>query len=662
MQVPFQNMTGIKVINASHNYIAEVPKNCFPKLYELHTIDISYNNISLIANGVFQTLFSLRFLNLSHNSLTEIKSSAFGTLPTLLDMNLSHNKLISIVRGALAKLTSLRFLDLSHNKLEKLFQIPISLNELNLESNLLTGIPAGTWPVMNSLLFLNLNDNQIGDSLSAQSFTGLLVLQRLLLNRNGITVPPIECLAGMSTLQYLHLEQNNITTLDKSAFGKLPVLFELNLQANGVQEISKRSFEGLLQLLTLNLSSNAIKSIPMDAFIGLPSLRKLDLSFNQISKLDNKTNGVLDDLLSLEELNLSHNKISFVTKKTFPSNQYIPYNLKRLDLSFNQMPVLTYDITFGTKKLLSLNISNNNINEIRRGVLANFTELQSLDLSNNELSNLASEAHVFDLPKNLININLRNNQIYKIPIPNFKKDLQFENIDLRNNKLTDFPQLLVLMLRNGTNVYFAGNPLDCICAARPLKHFMMEKSKLDYDLENIECGTPSFHKDQRLAEVLDENLQCLLEDRDQYKGVAFQELSDVQFRDIKIADYGNLTVRFFVTAARDIADFVIYIRNNENDVLYQGEAAYNERTHEIPIETIRDKIKGQKAEICIISKNSNGITGRWFSAQCTNLPDLKQKRKGIFTFTAFSSANYKTPNTMISTIISLLLFLTITLC
>lgn len=120
-------------------------------------------------------------------------------------------------------------------------------------------------------------------------------------------------------------------------------------------------------------------------------------------------------------------------------------------------------------------------------------------------------------------------------------------------------------------------------------------------------------------------------------------------------DYGNLTIRFFVTAARDIADFLIYIRNNENDVLYQGEAAYNERTHEIPIENIRDKIEGQKAEICIISKDSNGITGRWFSAQCTNLPDLKQKRKGIFTFTSFSSANCKTAKTMIPTIISLLL-------
>ncbi|XP_067629795.1 chaoptin [Eurosta solidaginis] len=651
-QVPFQNMTGIKVINASHNYIAEVPKNCFPKLYELHTIDISYNNISLIANGVFQTLFSLRSLNLSHNSLTEIKSSVFGTLPTLLEMNLSNNKLTSIMRGALAKLTSLRFLNLSNNDLQKLFQIPISLNELNLEGNRLTAIPAGTWPVMNSLLFLNLNDNQIGDSLTAQSFTGLLVLQKLWLNKNGITHPPFESLAGMSTLQYLHLEQNNITILEKSAFGKLPVLFELNLYKNGVTDISKRSFEGLLQLLTLNLSKNDIQTIPNDVFIGLPSLRKLDLSFNKLSKLDNKTNGVLDDLLSLEDLNLSHNKISFVTKKTFPSSQYIPYNLKYLDLSYNQMPVLTYDITFGTKKLLTLNLSNNNINEIRRGVLANITELQSLDISYNELSNLAAEEHIFDLPKNLTKINLSNNQIYKVPFLNFQKDIQFQSIDLRNNNLTEFPQLLVNILRNGTVVYFAGNPLHCSCGARPLKHFTMSKSSLSNDLKNIKCKTPTFHQNQILVEVLDENLQCILEDRDRYKGAAYEELTDVLFRDIKITDKGNLTVRFFVTAARDIADFVIYIRNSENDILYQGEAAYNERVHEIPILNIRERFKGERAEVCIVSKDSNGNTGRWFSAQCTNLPDLKEKRKGLF---LFNTSNFAERTSNRKTVIPILI-------
>lgn len=139
------------------------------------------------------------------------------------------------------------------------------------------------------------------------------------------------------------------------------------------------------------MSANNIRTIPTDAFTGLVSLRRLDLSFNQLKKLDNKTNGVLDDCLSLDsvilniirsftlvrpdfiifmivfrQINLSHNKFSFITSKTFPSNQWVPYRLREIDLSYNEMPVLTYDLAFGTAKVKTLNISHNVINEIRR--------------------------------------------------------------------------------------------------------------------------------------------------------------------------------------------------------------------------------------------------------------------------------------------------------
>lgn len=55
-----------------------------------------------------------------------------------------------------------------------------------------------------------------------------------------------------------------------------------------------------------------------------------------------------------------------MTKKTFPSNQWVPYRLREIDLSYNEMPVLTYDLAFGTAKVTKLNISHNVINEIRR--------------------------------------------------------------------------------------------------------------------------------------------------------------------------------------------------------------------------------------------------------------------------------------------------------
>lgn len=143
-------------------------------------------------------------------------------------------------------------------------------------------------------------------------------------------------------------------------------MFELNLANNRISNVSIRAFEGLLQLLTLNLTSNKLTHIPNGAFQSLVSLRSLDLSHNKLERLDNKTHGLLDDCLSLERLNLSHNRISFITKKTFPNDPWIPYRLKEVDLSYNTMPVLTHELTVGTKKLQYLNISHNNINEIRR--------------------------------------------------------------------------------------------------------------------------------------------------------------------------------------------------------------------------------------------------------------------------------------------------------
>jgi Leucine-rich repeat (LRR) protein len=65
---------------------------------------------------------------------------------------------------------------------------------------------------------------------------------------------------------------------------------------------SKKAFDGLLQLLTLNLSSNAISWIPTEAFYGLVSLQKMDLSSNLLERLDNKTNSIFEDCLSLQEV------------------------------------------------------------------------------------------------------------------------------------------------------------------------------------------------------------------------------------------------------------------------------------------------------------------------------------------------------------------------
>jgi Leucine-rich repeat (LRR) protein len=155
---------------------------------------------------VFQTLFSLRFLNFSFNQLDKIKPSTFGSLTTLLEIDLSNNILTEVAKGSLASLSSASYINLENNMLENIFQIPISLSHLNLRKNWIMNIPQQTWPVMNALLKLNLGKNRLSDNLRNGAFGGLLTLQTLYLNDNGMKIVPKESLANMNTLQYLHLE------------------------------------------------------------------------------------------------------------------------------------------------------------------------------------------------------------------------------------------------------------------------------------------------------------------------------------------------------------------------------------------------------------------------------------------------------------------------
>lgn len=208
-------MTGLKLLNVSCNEITEIPKNTFPKLYELHTIDLSHNKLSHIFDGVFQTLLSLRLLDLSFNNLIEIKSSTFGTMPTLLNLNLNNNHLQKVAKGALTKLSSLRSIWVENNNLTRVFDISISLNALYLRNNRIDGINPRTWPTMNSLIELDLQDNSLQNSLNKDSLSGLLSLRHLNLNNNGISSIPRESLSVLSSLQYLFMEVSTHTSSSK---------------------------------------------------------------------------------------------------------------------------------------------------------------------------------------------------------------------------------------------------------------------------------------------------------------------------------------------------------------------------------------------------------------------------------------------------------------
>ncbi|XP_034838488.1 protein artichoke [Maniola hyperantus] len=632
-QIPIQNMTGIKVLNASYNSITTIPKTAFPKLYELHTVDISHNNLSEIFNAVFQNLFSLRFLNLSYNSLERIKPSTFGTIPTVLELDLSHNRLVDVSRGSLAKLASCRLLDVSFNSLDRIFQISISLGELNFAHNNLSEIKISTWPSMNALLRLNLSHNMLEDRLTHDAFSSLLTLQSLDLSSNGLTKPPWEALNTLTSLQYLYLQHNNLTSLSKSAFGNLPTTFKLDLSYNQLVDLGQRTFDGMQQLLDLSLRGNRLAHIQNEVFKGLVALRRLDLSYNSLDKIDNKTNGLLDDCLSLEMVNLSHNHFGFLSRKMFPANPWIPYRLMEVDLSYNEIPVVTFDITFGAKKLKKLDLSNNYINDIRNNVLGNLTSLEVLDLSNNQLKDLVSRTSdtKFNLPENITEIYLQNNTLEKLPVETLTNASHLKVLDLRNNLLTSFyPQLVKKIREKNLMVYFENNKLKCDCFTRPLKHYLHKIPqsilKNDEKYKNLVCFEPPSLEDENFLELNEDRLLCAsnVELNDKIRAYGNTEFDftsepDVLFRDIQFSQTA-IYAFWYVSTTDDVADFYIYVRDSSNNLLFSQDIAYNLRSLTINIDKdFRNGLKNNQngdIEICIQAKSSNNFARKWFDSQC----------------------------------------------
>lgn len=88
---------------------------------------------------------------------------------------------------------------------------------------------------------------------------------------------------------------------------------------------------------------------------------------------------------SLIQINLTNNQISFISPKTFPESPWIPYRLAEIDLSYNRMPVLSKEILIGTKKVRSLSLRGNSLNEIRKGSMLIY-EMDSLDCDQNSLA------------------------------------------------------------------------------------------------------------------------------------------------------------------------------------------------------------------------------------------------------------------------------------
>lgn len=175
-----------------------------------------------------------------------------------------------------------------------------------------------------------------------------------------------------------------------------------------IQEISLTAFNELGQLRELNMSGNSLTTLPQGLFDKNVYLAELDLSNNMLVLLPDS----LFNNTRLEELALRNNNIG--------SNLgFIPPQIRKLDLTNNNITNIKNQTFRGLLHLNYLRLQGNQISNIDEQSFDTFRRLGILDLSHNDLSEISKL--LFSKVSYLNMLDLSNNKrLQSLPAEGFE--------------------------------------------------------------------------------------------------------------------------------------------------------------------------------------------------------------------------------------------------
>ena len=203
-------------------------------------------------------------------------------------------------------------------------------------------------------------------------------------------------------LQTLILKDARLAKLPR-AVGKVASLRRLDLEGNRIGEIFAYTFFGPSKLSYINLRGNRLDSLAENAFLGLENnLRELILGDNQFWSFPMSAVKILKKLQSLD---LSGNVIQNVTSEPFTKLDALRF----LDLSGNLFASVNRDTFASMPNLNRLSLVSNRVAAVDSGSFDSLHSLESLDLSRNALSRLHRDT--FSRTGRLVKIDLSHNRL-----------------------------------------------------------------------------------------------------------------------------------------------------------------------------------------------------------------------------------------------------------
>ncbi|KAM9792782.1 toll-like receptor 3 [Neosynchiropus ocellatus] len=512
----FLNLSSsLQVLNMSSVPLKRIQPGCFHPIRGFGTLIMDGSNLGTL--GVSKLCAELSGTNITALSLRRLKLVVLNA-PTLKGLektdvtvlDLSSNGMGKIENGSFRWLSKLQRLILEENTLKHLtrdtFRGLKSLKALNLKRALIKSRSTAT-PIIDDFSFQALTELESLDmrttairEITENTFTGLRSLRELDLSWSScqslkhLSNKTWASLAG-SPLRALNLTGTALVRIDPGAFSHLRNLTSLFLDFNYVkQTLTGWELEGLESIRDIHWSNNyqGITLTPT-SFVFVPSLRALTLVKSLTVLSLNLDPSPFKPLSNLTVLDLSNNNIANLKMSIFEGLA----NLRVLKLAHNNLARLWKDANIGgpvlflkgLNNLLSLELDSNGMDEIPTRALEGLTNLRELTMGNNVLNNLRDS--VFDSLSSLRVLHLQKNLLTAVRPQVFQKLMSNLSVLVMGKNPYDCTCESILWFGtwlNTTNTTYVPGLRDQYICNTPLSYF--NRSILDFDPLSCKDMTP----------------------------------------------------------------------------------------------------------------------------------------------------------------------------
>ncbi|XP_043235392.1 toll-like receptor 7 [Amphibalanus amphitrite] len=450
LRVPPRALAGLRQLrklDLSFNGMQKLEVDSLCGAPNLHRVILAHNSLEVCQIGLSGCPSKVHHLDLSHNQLGDIPSGCLSGLRHLRSLRLSHNRIRALGAAAFEALPQLRAAMIESNQVrhvaETAFSQNTELRRLELQDNEIERLGATTLRSLRHLTLLNMSHNALGTDNGSVSLRGALRLTVLDLSHNSL--PELPELDGLFSLQALNLSNNRISSVSGEQLEQLVNLGTLDLSANWVQRLPTLALRGLAQL---TLAQNQIQTVAPAALVGCAALRSLDLTDNLLQTMPS----TVYQLRYLEELKIAGNRLERIIPRYEARGRGGLTRLLTLDLSRNNITTIQSTDLLPMWNVRWLDLGDNNISSVAVGTFQKLGAISMLRLAGNHIREVGQ---LFMAMKTLHHLDLSRNQITYFDLGMIPRtlrylDLGFNNLPTLNNtfNVENIIELEVLNLTN----------------------------------------------------------------------------------------------------------------------------------------------------------------------------------------------------------------------